>query len=139
MDSTQKTTLEQHLFQKHLSKFTNPEMSREAYAALFTEDAVQQYPYAPAPYATELIGREAIADYITNVVNGATNWQFKNFVFTPTADPDTFFVEFEGGADVIATGKSYHQIYIGRITLQDDKILSYREYWNPIWIMDAFM
>jgi hypothetical protein len=139
MDTTTNITLAERLFRLHLAKFTNPEMTREAYADLFTKDAIQQYPYAPAPYAKEVVGRDAIADYIANVVSGATDWDFRNFVFSVTSDPDTIFVEFEGSANVVATGKLYHQLYIGRISLKDGKISSYREFWNPIWIMDAFM
>lgn len=139
MNTITNTTLAERLFRLHLAKFTNPDMTREAYADLFTEDAVQQFPYAPAPYAKEVAGRDAIAEYISNVANGATDWDFKNFVFSTTSDPETIFVEFEGSATVIATGKRYSQLYIGRITLQEGKISCYREFWNPIWIMDAFM
>lgn len=139
MDTTTNITIAERLFHLHLAKFTNPDMTREDYADLFTEDAIQQYPYAPAPYAKEVVGRDAIANYITNVVSGATEWDFRNFEFSVTADPNTIFVEFEGSANVIATGKPYHQLYIGRISIKDGKIASYREFWNPIWIMDAFM
>lgn len=139
MDNIKNTNLAEHLFHMHLSKFTSSEMSPKAYGELFTIDAVQEFPYAPAPYAKEVIGRAAITEYISNVVNGATNWNFKNFVFSTTSDPETVYVEFEGSADVIATGKPYHQIYVGRITLKDGKISRYREFWNPSWIMDAFM
>ncbi|TCD21033.1 nuclear transport factor 2 family protein [Pedobacter psychrodurus] len=139
MDTITKTTLAERLFRSHLAKFTNPDMTREAYADLFTEDAVQQYPFAPAPYAKEVLGRDAITEYISNVVNGATDWDFRNFEFSTTSDPETIFVEFEGSANVIATGKSYRQLYIGRVTLKEGKISCYREFWNPMWIMDAFM
>jgi len=40
------------------------------------------------------------------------------------------FVKFAGSAHVIATGKTYNQIYIGRITLKEGKISCYREFWN---------
>jgi len=139
MDTTTNTTLAERLFHSHLAKFINPDMTKDTYAELFTEDAVQEFPYAPAPYAKEVVGRDAIADYIANVVNGAKNWNFRNFQFSGTIDPNTFFVEFEGSADVIATEKPYHQLYIGRITLRDGRIAAYREFWNPVWIMDAFM
>lgn len=129
----------ERLFKQHLSFFTNPGMTRETYATLFTEDAVQEYPYAPAPYATKVVGREEITDYISNVIKGATNWAFTNFSFLPTSDSDTVFVEFEGSAHVTSTGKTYQQLYVGRITLRAGKIALYREYWNPTWILDAFV
>jgi Ketosteroid isomerase-related protein len=139
MEFNKKIDIATNLFQKHLSKFTDSNMTEESYAELFTEDAVQQFPYAPAPYATEVIGREAIVEYISNVTQGAKDWKFDNFIFTATEDPEVFFVEFEGGATVLSTGKDYHQLYIGQLTLKDNKIAAYREYWNPIWILDAFV
>jgi len=139
MDITNSITPAERLFRMHLARFTNPDMTDEAYGELFTADAIQEYPFAPAPYAKELSGRQAITDYISNVVKGATDWDFKNFVFSSTSDPDTIFVEFEGSANVTATGKPYRQIYIGRMTVKENKISCYREFWNPIWIMDAFV
>lgn len=139
MDFNKNKEVAKDLFHKHLAKFTNPEMTKESYAELFTEDAIQEYPYAPAPYAKEVVGRDAITEYISNVTLGARNWNFKNFLFSATDDPEVFFVEFEGSAVVIATGKPYNQIYIGRIILKENKIQAYREFWNPTWILDAFL
>jgi uncharacterized protein len=119
--------------------FTDPAMTREAYANLWTEDAVHEYPYAPAPYSKKLEGRDVITAYIANVTQSATNWSFTNFTFLATSDADTVFVEFEGSALVTATGKRYQQIYVGRITLREGKIAHYREFWNPGWILDAFL
>lgn len=126
------------VFHKHLSMFTNG-MSKEDYANLFTEDAVQEYPYAPAPFVTKIEGRDAIAAYIENVVKGATNWNFNDFEFSATSDPDVFFVEFNGSALVTSTGKMYNQMFIARITMSGDKIANFKEYWNPTWILDAFL
>lgn len=127
------------LFHKHLAKFTDPEMTKESYAALFTEDAVQEFPYAPVPYPNKIVGRKAIAEYILNITQDAENWSFKNFNFSSTDNPEVFFVEFEGNAFVTSTGKEYKQAYIGHLTLRENKIAGYREYFNPIWIMDAFV
>ena len=129
----------ERLFKMHLEMFTNSEMTRDEYGNLFTKDAVQEYPYAPAPFSKELEGRDAIVAYIENVTQSATKWNFTDFAFSGTSDPNTVFVEFRGSALVIATGKIYDQIYIGRITLQGNQIKHYREFWNPAWILDAFV
>ncbi len=128
----------EHIFHKHLSMFTEG-MNKEDYADLFTEDAVQEYPYAPEPFATKIQGRHAIAAYIENVVKGATNWNFTEFDFKATSNPDVFFVEFQGSALVSSTGKKYTQLFIARITMSGDKIANFKEYWNPAWILDAFL
>jgi ketosteroid isomerase-like protein len=128
----------ENLFHKHLSMFTKG-MSKKDYADLFTEDAVQEYPYAPEPFATKVEGRDAIAAYIENVVKGATNWNFTDFDFNATSNPDVFFVEFQGSALATSTGKMYNQFFIARITMNGDKIANFKEYWNPTWILDAFL
>jgi len=133
------TTRAERLFRMHLAMFTNPTMTQEAYASLFTEDAVHEYPYAPAPFAKQIEGRDAITAYIANVTLSATNWSFNDFTFSATSDPDTVFVEFEGSALVTATGRKYYQVYIGRISLRGDQIAHYREFWNPSWILEAFV
>ncbi|MDQ8141472.1 PhzA/PhzB family protein [Chryseobacterium sp. CFS15] len=139
MDSNNKIDIAKDLFHKHLSKFTDPEMTKESYAALFTEDAVLEFPYAPAPYPNKVVSRESIADYILNITQGAEDWTFKDFRFSATDDANIFFVEFEGSATVISTGKKYKQAYISRLTLKDNLIADYREYFNPAWIIDAFV
>ena len=132
------TTRAERAFRMHLALFTDPTMTREAYANLLTEDAVQEYPYAPDPFPKRIEGREAITAYMVDVTQRATNWSFTDFTFSATSDPNTMFVEFEGGGLVTATGKTYRQVYIGRITLRGEQITRYREYWNPSWILDAF-
>lgn len=126
-------------FHQHLALFTTPGMTAETYASLLTEDAVHEYPYAPAPFPARIEGRDAVTAYILNVTQLATNWHFTNFTFSATPDADTVFVEFEGGALVTATGKTYHQIYVCRLTMRGEQIAHYREYWNPSWILEAFV
>ena len=134
-----RTARAERLFKKHLEMFTNSWMTQEDYGNLFTQDVIQEYPYAPAPYSKLLQGRDVIAAYITNVTKSATEWTFTDLIFSATSDPDTVFIEFKGSALVTATGKTYNQIYIGRITLEGEQIKHYTEYWNPSWILDAFI
>ena len=131
-------TRAQRAFRAHLALWTNPTMTREAYASLLTEDAVHEYPYAPAGFPKRVEGRDAITAYMVNLPQSATDWNFTDPTFLATSEPDMVFVEFEGGAFVTATGKTYHQIYIGRITLRGEQIAHYREFWNPSWTLDAF-
>lgn len=100
----------ENIFYKHLSMFTTG-MSKDDYANLFTEDAIQEYPFAPAPFATKIEGRNAISSYIENVVKGATNWNFTDFNFSATSDPDVYFVEFTGSALVTSTGNLPSNVY----------------------------
>ena len=132
------TSRAERAFRMHLSLFTNPAMTAEAYANLLIEDVVQEYPFAPAPFPNRVAGREAVTAYLVNVTQLATNWSFTDFTFSTPSDPDILFVELKGGAFVTATGKMYQQVYIGRIQVRGEQIAHHREYWNPAWILDAF-
>jgi ketosteroid isomerase-like protein len=124
-------------FEAHLAVF-DPQ-STSNYAELLTDDAVYEFPFAPAAFPSRVEGREAIAEYMTGLPQLAKNWQFRDFTFSATTDPDVFFVEFKGSADVIATKRKYEQIYIGRLEMRGEKMSKYREFWNPQVIVDAFM
>jgi ketosteroid isomerase-like protein/catechol 2,3-dioxygenase-like lactoylglutathione lyase family enzyme len=114
-------------------------MTAEAYANLITEDVVHEYPYAPAPFANRVQGRDAVTAHLLNITRLASNWRFTDFTFSASSDPDTVFVEFEGGGLVTATGKTYHQVYNARLTMRGEQISHYREYFNPNRILEAFL
>lgn len=114
-------------------------MTAEAYANLITEDVVHEYPYAPAPFANRVQGRDAVTAHLLNITRLASNWGFTNLTFSASSDPNTVFVEFEGGGLVTATGKTYHQVYNARLTMRGEQIAHYREYFNPSRILEAFL
>jgi uncharacterized protein len=125
------------VFGAHLDLF-NPQ-STSNYAELLTEDAIQEYPFAPAGFASRVEGKEAIVEYMMGLPKLANNWQFWDFIFFATTNPDVVFIEFKGSADVIATGRKYEQTYIGCLEMRGEKMAKYREFWNPQVIADAFM
>jgi ketosteroid isomerase-like protein/catechol 2,3-dioxygenase-like lactoylglutathione lyase family enzyme len=125
-------------FRLHLELFTNHNMTAEAYGNLITEDVVHEYPYAPVPFANRVEGRDAVTAHLINVTRLASNWNFTDITFSATSDPNTIFVEFEGGGLVTATGKAYHQVYSARLTMRGEQIAHYREFFNPNQILEAF-
>jgi uncharacterized protein len=124
------------VFETHLAVF-DPQ-STSNYAELLTDDAVQEYPFAPAGFLSRVEGKEAIVKYMTGLPQLANNWQFWDLTFFATTNPDVVFVEFKGSADVTATGRKYEQTYIGRLEMRGEKMSKYREFWNPQTIVDAF-
>jgi ketosteroid isomerase-like protein/catechol 2,3-dioxygenase-like lactoylglutathione lyase family enzyme len=132
-------TRAERAFRQHLSLFTNDTMTAEAYVNLITEDVVHEYPYAPAPFANRVQGRDAVTAHLLNITRLASNWGFTDLTFSASSDPNTVFVEFEGGGLVTATGKTYHQVYNARLTMRGEQIAHYREYFNPSRILEAFL
>jgi uncharacterized protein len=123
------------VFEAHLDVFDAQSTSN--YAELLTDDAVYEFPFAPAEFPSRVEGKEAIAKYMTDLPQLADNWKFWDLTFFATTDPDVVFVEFKGSAEVTATGRKYDQTYIGRIEMRGEKMSKYREFWNPQVIADA--
>ncbi|MBW4569155.1 MAG: hypothetical protein KME31_14385 [Tolypothrix carrinoi HA7290-LM1] len=55
-----------------------------------------------------------------------------------TSDPAVFIVEFKGVIDVKLTGKTYNNNYCGVFTIQNSKLVHYKEYFDPIILQTAF-
>lgn len=102
---------------------------------LFTEDGVQEFPYAPEGSPRRISGKEEIAEYLADYPATFNLDRIK----TPTwhHDGDHAIVEFEVEGTAVPTGKPYHQRYISVIEHRDGKITRYVDYWNPLVVQEA--
>lgn len=106
---------------------------------IWTEDAIVEFPYAPGQYPKRLEGRNAIYEYYK-----ATRTVFelqgeKNLVMYPSSDPLVAVFEVSMDFRILSTGKDYSQDYICVVKIRDDgKIVLYREYWDPVRVLEAF-
>jgi len=62
---------------------------------------------------------------------------FTNVREYQTSNPNVLLAEVHGEADILATGRHYQQDYVMRLETKDGKIVHYREYWNPVPVIDA--
>jgi ketosteroid isomerase-like protein len=110
----------------------------QAWADLLAEDAVVEFPYASALGLPErLEGKPAIYNYMKNMIAQMQNWIFTNVREYQTSTPNVLFAEFHGEAVFVATGRHYQQDYVMRLETKDGKIIHYREYWNPVPILNT--
>ncbi|MDQ3712154.1 MAG: nuclear transport factor 2 family protein, partial [Acidobacteriota bacterium] len=56
----------------------------------------------------------------------------------PVSNSDSFWAEVHGETLIPKTGKKYEQDYVMYFTVQDNKFSFYREYWNPMAVLQAF-
>lgn len=100
--------------------------------AVWAEDAVQDMPYAPDGFPSRVVGRDNIIALYADWPEAVRNPDFTSkLVLRPGADPQTVFAEWEGRADVVATGRTYEQRYGGLFHVEKGKITLYREYFDP--------
>jgi len=99
---------------------------------VWAEDAVQQMPYAPEGFPSQVSGREALIAHYSGWPTNAGAARFTHaLVFHDMLDPSRVFAEFHGEADILPTGRRYDQRYGGVFVVEDGKIALFREYFNP--------
>ncbi|MDX8032918.1 nuclear transport factor 2 family protein [Lentzea sp. BCCO 10_0856] len=106
------------------------------FAGLWAEDGVMEFPFAPPGYPTRLEGRAAIEDYLRDYPKMLDIQSFPKQVVHQSVDPDVAVVEFDAEGVVVPTGKPYRFSYIAVITVRNGEIISYRDYWNPLYVQE---
>lgn len=106
------------------------------FAGLWAVDGVMEFPFAPPGYPSRLEGRAAIEDYLRDYPEMLDIQGFPKQVVHQSTDQDVVVVEFDAEGVVVATGKPYRFSYIAVITTRDGEIVSYRDYWNPLYVQE---
>lgn len=106
------------------------------FAGLWAEDGVMEFPFSPPGYPARLEGRAAIEDYLRDYPKMLDIQGFPTQVVHQSTNPDVAVVEFDAEGVVVATGKPYRFSYIAVITVRNGEIVSYRDYWNPLYVQE---
>jgi ketosteroid isomerase-like protein len=105
--------------------------------ALWADDGVLDFPFAPAGRQRTYRGKDEILSYMKAAsgkmkIDGITAMKI-----TPALDPHVVTVELTVKGQIISTGLPYNQSYVFMFEIKDGKLASYREYWNPLVSIDA--
>lgn len=106
------------------------------FAGLWAVDGVMEFPFAPPGYPSRLEGRAAIEEYLRDYPKMLDIQGFPKQVVHQSVDQDVVVVEFDAEGVVVATGRPYRFSYIAVITTRDGEIVSYRDYWNPLYVQE---
>ena len=105
----------------------------EAWLALFAEDGVVEFPYAPSlGFEPRLVGKAAIAAYFRTAVPRFTGLTFRDLRIEQGADPDVAFAQVHGSAILMPGEHTYEQDYVMLMRTKDGRAVRYVEYWNPL-------
>lgn len=107
----------------------------ERWLTLFSEDAVVEFPYAPAGYTQKLIGIEEIRNYIYELFKLVRILSFSSPDLL--VSNDKIVAEYTCDAVMTGTDKPYRQRYISILHIKDGKIALFKDYWNPIVLLEA--
>lgn len=99
---------------------------------LWDEDGVLEFPFAPQGWPERLEGRQAIADYMRHYPDHVDLHDFPDVHIHRTTVPGTIVVEMRGVGRLVKTDSPFDMTYIAVVTVEDGRITSYRDYWNPL-------
>jgi ketosteroid isomerase-like protein len=113
-------------------------MNIDYWLELWDESGLQEMPYSPEGFPKQLEGKAAIKQQYSSLPENFHSMQFVDRVVHETLDPSIFIVEYRGIIDVKLTGKPYNNLYCGIFTIQNGKLVHFKEYFDPIILQTAF-
>ena len=112
--------------------------SMDNWFPLLHDDLVLEFPYAHSiKMPGRVVGKKAAVEYLNGVMKHFTGLAFESVVVNPMADPDCVVIEYCGGCK-LASGKAYRQVYITVQKFKDGKMILFREFWNPMEVVESF-
>ncbi|MEW2051441.1 nuclear transport factor 2 family protein [Streptomyces sp. NPDC005476] len=107
-----------------------------AWVALWAEDGLLEFPFAPDGWPRRLEGKENIAAYMRQYPDHIDLHDFPDLRIHQTTDPQTIVVEMRGVGRLVESDAPFDMTYIAVVTVQEGHITSYRDYWNPLAVQE---
>jgi uncharacterized protein len=102
---------------------------------MLSEDAAMEFPYAPPGFTRRLDGKAAIRQHLDAIGNLIAIESFSSAKVYRTSTGCV--LEFSCLGTARQTGRPYNQDYISVIAIRDGHIVHYRDYWNPLVVLEA--
>ncbi|MYW47416.1 nuclear transport factor 2 family protein [Streptomyces sp. SID486] len=103
-----------------------------AWAGLWSDDGVMEFPFAPPGWPARLEGREAVAAYMRAYPDHIDLRDFPALRIHETTEPETIVVEMRATGRLVRTDGPFDMTYIAVVSVRDGRITAYRDYWNPL-------
>ncbi|MFL5998504.1 MAG: nuclear transport factor 2 family protein [Streptomyces sp.] len=106
-----------------------------AWIDLWEDNGVFEFPFAPDGWPKRLDGKAAIADYMRAYPDHIDLHDFPHVEIHRTTAAQTIVVEMRGVGRLVETGSPFDMTYIAVVTVEDGRITHYRDYWNPLVVL----
>ncbi|MET9454165.1 nuclear transport factor 2 family protein [Streptomyces canus] len=110
-----------------------------AWIDLWDDNGVFEFPFAPDGWPKRLEGKAAIADYMRGYPDHIDLHDFPYVEIHQTTAAQTIVVEMRAVGRLVETGSPYDMTYIAVVTVEDGRITRYRDYWNPLVVLQESM
>jgi ketosteroid isomerase-like protein len=110
----------------------------ETFVALMAPDGRIEWPYRPPGVPACLRGRTEIRRHLAATAAAFIRLdEYRELVIHETTDPEVIIVEYEAHGTVVTSGAPFRQTVIAVFRVRDGQILTYRDYINPLPLVEA--
>ena len=110
----------------------------DAIAELWTDDAVLEFPFAPAGFPQSVEGHAAIDQYFRTALATVTPIAYPGRVVTPLADPSACVIEFGSELTVGDDPTVRENKYITIVRTRGGKIAHFKEHYDSVKRVEGF-
>ncbi|MEA1064993.1 nuclear transport factor 2 family protein [Erwinia sp. HR93] len=105
--------------------------------SMMTEDILFELPYALPDGPSHISGKAALGDYLPKIAQliSIASMSLENAVVGEGGQQAVLEISCQGTG--IATGRRYDQHYVCVLTLRNGFIKRWRDYWNPLVMLQA--
>jgi len=107
----------------------------QGWMAIYALDAVHEFPFAPEGAPQELVGRDAIAAYMSQLPSLIRFGALSNVRVREAGDE--LIIEATGHHRRVPDDAPFELSYVWFITLRDGKVARIRDYMNPLQLSKA--
>ena len=114
------------------------EVDIETFVGLMAPDGYVEWPYRPPGVPARVQGRTEIRRHLTEAAKAFIRFdEYRNVVIHETDDTEVIIVEYEASGTVVPTGAPFQQTVIAVFRVQSGQVQSYRDYINPLPLVEA--
>lgn len=106
--------------------------------ALWHDEAVLKFPFAPAERPASYTGKHEILAYMRAAAGRLIVDAVEEMRLFPGQDPEVLVVELSIRGHLAGTNASYDQQYVSIFECREGLLWRYREYWNPLVSIAAY-
>lgn len=111
----------------------------DTFATFVHPQAEFDWPYLPLKeFPDRMVGRDAFIAMSSAGMADCDGYHHQVDRFYDMADPDMVLVEYHSGTTLRSTGQAYANKYLGILRFEGDLVVYWREYVNPLPIVEAF-
>lgn len=105
---------------------------------LMHQDIRFSFPYAPRGFPQLITGRDALSDYLAALGARLSVSEVSLKTFVANGEKTQAVLEFRATAVLQPRARVYQQGYVSIVALSEGKIIEYRDYWNPLIVLETF-